>query len=121
VALVPALLCVRGLAGSQARNEALGRVIDEVRAGKPLADALAATRAFDRTLVELVRLGEESGDIAGMLGRAAERAERSVNVTLRTLTKVVEPVMILAMGVVVGGLVAAMLLPIVEMNAAGGG
>ena len=119
VALVPALTGVRGLAGGVAQGEALARGIDEVKAGRPLGDALAATRAFDPTLVELIRLGEESGDIAGMLLRAAERAEHSVNLTLRTLTKVVEPLLILAMGLVVGGLVAAMLLPIVEMNAGG--
>ena len=120
VALVPALGCVRALGGSLERSAALDRCLAEVTSGRPFAESLAATKTFDPTLVEMIRLGEESGDIAGMLLRAAERSERTVSVILRTLTKVIEPVMILFMGLVVGGIVAAMLLPIVEMNMAGG-
>jgi len=116
VSLIQALNAVRTLADSMQRDAALERARQAVMAGSSLADALQQARTFDPELLELIRLGEESGTLPMMLQRAGQLAEQQAAITLSMLTRILEPMLILVMGLVVGGVVAAMLLPIVQMN-----
>jgi type II secretory pathway component PulF len=116
VVLVRALECARGVAGGEIADAAIERCLAGVRDGRPLADTLRATGAFPDDFVAMVRLGEESSRLPEMLSRVADTSERDVLTLVRGLVKLLEPMMILIMGLLVGGIVAAMMLPIFEMN-----
>jgi general secretion pathway protein F len=87
-----------------------------VREGSTLANALALRKRFPPVLLMFVRLGEQTGQLPQMLKRAAKQHSDEVERRTSTLTAVLEPVMILAMGVVVLLIVLAVLLPIMQMN-----
>lgn len=87
-----------------------------VREGSTLANALALRKRFPPVLLMFVRLGEQTGQLPQMLKRAAKQHSDEVERRTSTLTAILEPVMILAMGVVVLLIVLAVLLPIMQMN-----
>ncbi|MBN1227663.1 MAG: type II secretion system F family protein, partial [Deltaproteobacteria bacterium] len=66
--------------------------------------------------VQMISIGEQSGQLEGMLNKIADNNEREVESSIIALTSMLEPIMILAMGVVVGFVVISILLPIFEMN-----
>jgi general secretion pathway protein F len=66
--------------------------------------------------VQMIAVGEQSGDLEGMLYKIAESQEREVETQITALTSMLEPVMILVMGVVVGFIVFSIILPIIEMS-----
>lgn len=84
--------------------------------GAPLSKALAETHAFDPTLIQLIAVGEQSGQLARMLGQAANMAEQSVNMGVKQFSSLVEPFMMLAIGLLMGGLLIALYLPIFSMS-----
>ena len=116
VDLMRTLDCIRDVSGSEIVAQALNKATVMVREGKPLSEALASTGAFPPDLVEMARVGEESGQLAEMTSRAADVYERQVGVVVKSFTKILEPIMILVMGVVIGLIVVAMLMPIFQMN-----
>jgi general secretion pathway protein F len=108
-------------AGAQVlKSLPLRRAVEEaarlVREGASLHRALAASRQFPPILIHLIASGEASGRLAHMLGQAARQQEFENETRIRVLTGVLEPAIILAMGVVVLLVVLAILLPIIEMN-----
>jgi general secretion pathway protein F len=113
---------LRALEGARAtlRNtvlaEAVSDAIAQVREGEALAKALGATRAFPAMLIHLIASGEATGDLARMLDRAAALLAREVERRLLMLTALLEPLLILAMGAMVLGIVLAVLLPIIDIN-----
>jgi len=103
--------------GNRTLAAAAARAREAVRQGQPLAAALAASGAFPPLLVRLAAVGERGGSLAGTLERAAAAHEGEVAGALAALVALVEPALILAMGGVVLILVAAILLPLFELNA----
>ena len=103
--------------GNRTLAAAAARAREAVRQGQPLAAALAASGAFPPLLVRLAAVGERGGSLAGTLERAAAAHEGEVEGALAALVALVEPALILAMGGVVLILVAAILLPLFELNA----
>ena len=77
--------------------------------GKSLAQPLAASKVFPRLMVDLVRIGEETGNVADALNNVAETYENELNIALRVMTNLIEPVLIIGMAVLVGFLLAAVL------------
>jgi general secretion pathway protein F len=111
-AMQSAVLVVSNLPMRAAVDDALR----QVREGAGLARALGKARLFPPLVIHLIGSGEASGNLDIMLARAAEAQARELENWVRALTALLEPVMILVVGAVVGFIVLAMLLPIFEMN-----
>jgi general secretion pathway protein F len=90
--------------------------IERVREGVGLGRALAATKAFPPVLVRLIEVGEATGDLPKMLTHAAANQSREVERRATAAATLIEPVLILIMGVIVLGIVLAVLMPIIEIN-----
>ena len=95
---------------------AVGRVRDAVRGGSSLAGALAATRQFPVFVSNMVAVGEEAGTVDAALLKVAAAYERDLDRTMRTLTTILEPVLLLLVGTMVLGIVLAMLLPVFQIG-----
>ena len=89
-------------------------VEEEVRAGRPIAEAMRDAGAFPPVLTHMVAVGEETGDLPKMLGRVADSLDFEVDTGVRRLVALVEPVIVLTMGVVVGFVVLSVILPIYQ-------
>jgi type II secretory pathway component PulF len=90
-------------------QEATARTRDAVTDGKSLAQPLAASKVFPRLMVDLVKIGEETGNVADALNNVAQTYENELNIALRVTTNLIEPVLIIGMAVVVGFLLVAIL------------
>ncbi|MDP3460056.1 MAG: type II secretion system F family protein [Hyphomonas sp.] len=116
VSLVPAM----EIAGQGARNplvqRALGRITDEVRVGVRLSDAIADDGFLPMTASQLAAVGERSGDMAGQLAQASSILESRSARRIATLTTLAGPVMTLALGVLIGGIVLTLLSAIMSVN-----
>lgn len=116
---VPILRALQA-AGETLSNRAMRANVEDaivrVREGTSLSRALGGTRTFPPVLVHLIRSGEATGDVTTMLDRAAEGEARELERRTMFLTSLLEPLMILAMGVVVLVIVLAVMLPIIELN-----
>lgn len=88
----------------------------EVREGRPIAEAMRDAGEFPPVLTHMVAIGEETGDLPKMLGRVSDSLDFEVENGMRRLTALVEPLIVLSMGVIVGGVVLAVLLPIFAAN-----
>ena len=90
-------------------KEATARTRDAVTDGKSLAQPLAASKVFPRLMVDLVKIGEETGNVSDALNNVAETYENQLNTALRVMMNVIEPALIIGMAVIVGFLLAAVL------------
>ena len=104
------------MVGNLPMKRALEETQRMVREGAPLSRALASQKMFPPMLVHLISSGEASGRLDQMLERAATSQTREVEGRIATLTSLLEPLLILAMGVLVLLIVLAILLPIFELN-----
>jgi len=100
-------------------NEVLGRVIGNVRTsvekGEGIAESLRISEEFPPDTVQMISVGEETGNIDGMLNKIADFYNVSLGYTIKKLTTVLEPVFLVIMGGMVGFIMASMLLPIFDM------
>ena len=116
VSLVPAM----EIAGQGARNplvrRALDRIADEVRVGVRLSDAIANDGFLPMTASQLAAVGERSGDMGGQLAQASSILESRSRRRIATLTTLAGPVMTLALGVLIGGIVLTLLSAIMSVN-----
>ncbi len=100
-------------------REALVGVQRRVAAGGPLAGALAESRLFTPMLVNLVAVGEETGELPKVLDNVAEYYKANVSALVGRVTSMIEPIVILGMGVVVSGILASIYLPMFSMGGGG--
>jgi general secretion pathway protein F len=116
VPLITSLQIVRNIVN----NVLIGAVIDEamedIQAGKSLNLALSRSIWFPPVFRQMVSVGEQSGDLEGMLHKVADSYEREVETRITGMTALIEPIMILFMAAIVGFIVISILLPIFEMN-----
>ena len=91
-----------------------------VRKGDDLATPLRASKVFPPILIHMVALGEKSGQLEQMLVKVADSYEEEVDMTVNTLVSLLEPLMVMVMGVFVGFMVLAILLPIFDLSQAVG-
>jgi general secretion pathway protein F len=116
VALVDALGIAGGVMGNLVLRTRTLRVAEAVQEGGSLAHALEGCGFFPPLLTQMVASGESSGTLETMLKRAAQTQERELELTINGLMKIMEPLIIVVMAVVVGAIVMAVLLPIMQMN-----
>lgn len=116
VPLLTALQAAAGVVSSLPMKRALDEAAQKVREGVSLSRALAASGLFPPILIHLIGSGESSGRLDYMLDRAAAQQEQEIGNYASVLTALLEPVLILVMGLVVLAIVLAILMPIIEMN-----
>jgi len=112
VPLVDALDSVAGAAGSIPYHDAIKRIREDVMTGQQLNLSIKATNMFPSMLIQMVAIGEESGALDEMLAKVAQHYEESVDAMVDGLTALLEPMIMAVLGVLVGGLMIAMYLPI---------
>jgi type IV pilus assembly protein PilC len=112
VPLVDALDAVAGTAGNIIYSDAIKRIRDDVTTGQQLYTAIRNTDLFPTMLLQMVSIGEESGALDDMLEKVATYYEDSVDNMVDNLTALLEPMIMSVLGVLVGGLMIAMYLPI---------
>ncbi|GGX90394.1 type II secretion system protein F [Litchfieldella qijiaojingensis] len=118
VPLVESLDTAAGAAGNKVYEHAIRQVREDVTAGQQLHFAMRLTERFPPLAVQMVGIGEESGALDAMLNRVADYYEEEVDNKVDALTSLLEPFIIVVLGVLVGGLVVSMYLPIFELGTA---
>ena len=116
VPLISAIQIVRNIVNNVIIADVLDGAVEEIQAGKSLASPLAQSRWFPSIVIQMISVGEQSGELETMLSKIAETYEREVESQIMAMTAMLEPVMILGMGLIVGFIVISILLPIFEMN-----
>ncbi|WP_404297353.1 type II secretion system F family protein [Halomonas sp.] len=116
VPLVEALDTAAGATGNKVYERAVAQIREDVSTGQQLAFAMRMTERFPALAVQMVGIGEESGALDAMLNRVADYYEEEVDNMVDTLTSLLEPFIIVVLGVLVGGLVISMYLPIFELG-----
>ena len=116
VPLVEALESVSGAVGNVVYREAVLKIRDEVSSGQQMHFAMKSTGVFPNMVVQMTSIGEESGALDAMLDKAATYFEEDVDATVDGMTAMLEPMVMAFLGVVIGGLIIAMYLPIFQMG-----
>ncbi|MFA9439025.1 type II secretion system F family protein [Uliginosibacterium sp. sgz301328] len=116
VPLVEALDSVGGAAGNNVYKVATRAIQNEVATGTSLTVAMQGANVFPPMVVQMISIGEESGQLDGMSGKVADFFEREVDDMVAGLTQLIEPLIIVFLGVIIGGLVVAMYLPIFKLG-----
>ena len=112
VPLVEALESTAGAAGNAIYAAAIRRIRDDVTAGTSLALSIRTTGLFPTMLLQMTAIGEESGSLDDMLGKVADHYEATVDNAVDSLSSLIEPIIMSVLGVLIGGLMIAMYLPI---------
>jgi general secretion pathway protein F len=118
--MLTALDIVKRIVGNAVIEEAIEQAKKGVRKGEDLATPLRASKVFPPILIHMVALGEKSGQLESMLVKVADSYEEEVDMTVNTLVSLLEPLMVMVMGVFVGFMVLAILLPIFDLSQAVG-
>jgi type IV pilus assembly protein PilC len=116
VPLVEALDSVGGAAGNSVFASATDKIQQEVSVGTSLTTAMTNTKVFPNMVLQMSAIGEESGSIDHMLGKAADFYEEEVDDMVAGLSSLMEPIIIVFLGSLIGGIVIAMYLPIFKLG-----
>ncbi len=116
VPLIEALESAAGASGNAVYRKAIMEIRSEVSAGNQMNFAMKATGIFPPMVTQMVAIGEESGALDSMLDKVANIYEGEVDDAVDGLTALIEPMIMAVLGVVIGGLIVAMYLPIFEMG-----
>ncbi len=114
--MLDALRITKNTLGNSALEAAMEEVQDQVTHGKALADPLERSGLFPPLLVQVVNLGERSGKLENMLMHSATAFDRQVNVSIKLFTKALPPVLLVIMASIGGFILAAILLPLLELQ-----
>ncbi|MGQ0579831.1 MAG: type II secretion system F family protein [Betaproteobacteria bacterium] len=118
VPLVEALDSVAGAAGNHVYYEATKKIQQDVSTGVSLTNAMTNVNVFPNMVLQMVSIGEESGALDGMLSKVADFFEQEVDDAVEALSSLMEPMIMVVLGVLIGGMVIAMYLPIFKMGQA---
>lgn len=114
--LVEAMSSVAGACGNIIFHDATLKMRDEISTGSQLQAAMRDSGIFPNMVVQMVAIGEESGALDAMLNKVADWYEQEVDDAVEALTSLLEPIIMAVLGVIIGGLVIAMYLPIFKMG-----
>jgi len=116
VPMLPALGIVKNIVGNTLITEAVEATAKDIGKGKSLGSALGGFDVFPNLCIQMIQVGEQSGELEKMLNKVAGVYEIEVESSIMRMTTLLEPLMILVMGVMVGFIVLSICLPIFEMN-----
>lgn len=114
--LVEAMTSVAGACGNIVYYEAVMKMRDEIATGTQMQVAMREAGVFPNMVIQMVAIGEESGALDSMLSKVADWYEQEVDDAVDSLTSLLEPIIMAVLGVLIGGLVVAMYLPIFKMG-----
>ncbi len=117
VPLVEALDSVGGASGNAVFAEATEQIQKDVSTGSALTTSMQSTNVFPTMVLQMASIGEESGSLDHMLGKAAEFYEDEVDEMVKGLSSLMEPIIIVILGSLIGGIVVSMYLPIFKLGA----
>jgi type IV pilus assembly protein PilC len=112
VPVLQSLAIVGDTSGNWVIQSALNKVQDSVRAGKTIAEPLAAEPVFPAMVTQMIAVGEDSGSMEQMLNKIADFYDAEVQSTTEQLTSLIEPLMIAVIGILIGGMIVALYLPV---------
>jgi type IV pilus assembly protein PilC len=115
VPILQAMETVAGTVDNDIISDAIMMSRAAIREGDTIADPLAASRMFPPMVVQMITIGEETGQLDSMLSKVADFYENEVDAALESLTAALEPVLIVGLGVIVGFIVVSMFLPIITI------
>jgi type IV pilus assembly protein PilC len=118
VPLVEALDSVGGASGNQVYVQATKRIQGEVSTGTSLTVAMQNANVFPSMVIQMCSIGEESGALDGMLSKVADFFEAEVDDAVEALSSLMEPMIMVVLGTLIGGMVVAMYLPIFKLGGA---
>ncbi len=116
VPLVEALDSVAGASGNIVYQRATEKIQQEVATGTSLTLSMQSSRVFPPLVLQMASIGEESGSLDSMLGKVADIYESEVDELVKALSSLLEPIIIVVLGILIGGLVVAMYLPIFNLG-----
>lgn len=115
VPILDAINITKETSGNEVYARALAKVHDAIREGESMADPLRATKVCDAIVVNMIDVGEETGDLDKMLIKIADNYDNDVDVLVGSLISILEPVMVVVLGVIVGFIVIALFMPMVSL------
>jgi type IV pilus assembly protein PilC len=115
VPILEALSIVKGAIGNEVVAKAIGDVHDSIREGESIAEPLAQSGIFDDIVVNMIDVGEETGELDKMLIKIADNYDNDVDVLVSSLVSILEPVMVVILGVIVGFIVVALFMPMIAL------
>ncbi|MBI3558624.1 MAG: type II secretion system inner membrane protein GspF [Deltaproteobacteria bacterium] len=116
VPIVVAMNIVKNIVDNTLIAEAIVQARENVTEGQSIAEPLKRSRQFPPLVIHMIAIGEKTGELPQMLQSVAVTYEEQVSVQIEGMTSLLEPAMIIVMGVIVGGIVAAVFVPLIEMN-----
>lgn len=120
VSMLDAIRLTSEVSGNYYYERSWQHVLDEITGGNRIADALQGDKLFPPTLTQMIGSGEETGRLDDVLKKVSKHYDQEVETSLKTVTSLIEPLMITVMGVVVGGIAMGLLLPIFQLSRGGG-
>lgn len=115
VPILDAINITRETSGNEVYSRALIKVHDAIREGESMADPLKATKVCDSIVINMIDVGEETGDLDKMLLKIADNYDNDVDVLVGSLISILEPVMVVVLGVIVGYIVVALFMPMISL------
>jgi type IV pilus assembly protein PilC len=112
VTILDALSITAKTAGNKVLEKGLFRTLERISGGLSIAEPLKDTGVFPPMVIQMIAVGEKTGDLSGMLTKISEFYREEVDATVDALTAIIEPIMIVMLGILVGGMLVAMYLPI---------
>lgn len=119
VSMLDAIRLTSEVSGNIYYEESWNRVLDQITQGNRICEALQGDPLFPKTLVQMIASGEETGKLDFVLQKVSVYYDREVEMSLKTCTSMIEPIMITVMGVVVGGIGLGLMLPIFQLSRGG--
>lgn len=116
VSILAALEIVERTAGNEVFARVVRKAADSVRGGETLAEPLARSQEFPAMVTRMIGVGEKTGALEQMLAKISDFYDSEVKAAVDGLTSLIEPILILMMGVVVGGIVIALFMPILQLS-----
>ena len=121
VPILGALEIVSKTSGNRVIETAVDMVRENVREGEPIADPLSRSGVFPSMVVRMISVGEQTGELEKMLSKIADFYDEQVDTAISGLTSLIEPLIIAFLGIVIGGIVICMFMPILNLSTALGG
>ncbi|MDP6312593.1 MAG: type II secretion system F family protein, partial [Phycisphaerales bacterium] len=115
VPILEAVNITRDTCGNWVFERALQRVHDSIREGESFAVPLRESKVCDGIVVNMIDVGEETGDLDVMLMKVADNYDEEVDVAVQSLLSLIEPLLVVVLGTIVGGIVLALFMPLVKM------
>ncbi len=115
VPILEAIMITRDTSGNYVYEKALTKVHDSIREGETFAGPLRESKVCDAIVVNMIDVGEETGDLDVMLMKIADNYDEEVDVAVQSLVRLLEPLLVVVLGVIIGTIVIALFMPLVKM------